>query len=96
MAITAKVPIFCISAATSALLGYWVIGYYYDDTKSKDGRPLTNKDFDKVSTDHPVEVIHRGGYTSYYNSKAMQMAGLTKNTPPHNTVLPRSSGLRTG
>jgi predicted amidohydrolase YtcJ len=63
--------------------GYWVIGYYYDDTKSKDGRPLTNKDLDKVSTDHPVEVIHRGGHTSYYNTKAMQMAGLTKNTPPH-------------
>jgi predicted amidohydrolase YtcJ len=63
--------------------GYWVTGYYYDDTKSKDGRPLTNKDLDKVSTDHPVVVIHRGGHTSYYNSKAMQMAGLTKNTPPH-------------
>ena len=63
--------------------GFWVTGYYYDDTKSKDGRPLTNKDLDKVSTDHPVVVIHRGGHTSYYNSKAMQMAGLTKNTPPH-------------
>ncbi len=63
--------------------GYWVTGYYYDDTKSKDGRPLTNKDLDKVSTEHPVVVIHRGGHTSYYNSKAMQMAGLTRNTPPH-------------
>jgi hypothetical protein len=63
--------------------GTWVVGYYYDDTKVKDGRPLTNKDLDKVSTEHPVEVIHRGGHTSYYNSKALQMAGLTKNTPPH-------------
>ena len=26
-------------------------------------------------------VIHRGGHTSFYNSKAMAMAGLTKNTP---------------
>jgi predicted amidohydrolase YtcJ len=63
--------------------GYWVHGYYYDDTKSKDGRAITNKDLDKVSTVHPVTITHRGGHTSYYNSKAMEMAGLTKNTPPH-------------
>jgi predicted amidohydrolase YtcJ len=61
--------------------GTWVTGYYYDDTKVKEGRPLTNKDLDKVSADHPVVVIHRGGHTSFYNSKAMAMAGLTKNTP---------------
>jgi len=61
--------------------GTWVTGYYYDDTKVKDGRPLTNKDLDKVSTTHPVVVIHRGGHTSFYNSKAMAMAGLTRNTP---------------
>ena len=58
-------------------------GYYYDDTKVKDNRPLDNKDLDKVSTVHPVVVIHRGGHTSFYNSKAMEMAGLTKNTPVH-------------
>src|SRR5215469_10099305 len=61
--------------------GYWVTGYYYDDTKVKEGRPLTNKDLDKVSTDHPVVVIHRGGHTSFYNTKAMAMAGLTSTTP---------------
>ncbi len=63
--------------------GTWVIGYYYDDTKVKDNRPLNNKDLDKVSTEHPVMVIHRGGHTSFYNSKSLQMAGLTKNTPVH-------------
>ncbi|HVV27499.1 MAG TPA: amidohydrolase [Rhizomicrobium sp.] len=63
--------------------GYWVQGFYFDDAKVKDNRPLTNKDLDKVSTVHPVVVRHRGGHTSYYNSKAMDMAGLTKNTPPH-------------
>jgi hypothetical protein len=63
--------------------GTWVTGYYYDDTKVKEGRPLTNKDLDKVSAEHPVVVIHRGGHTSFYNSKAMAMAGLTKNTPVH-------------
>jgi predicted amidohydrolase YtcJ len=57
--------------------GYWVEGYYFDDTKTKDNRQITNKDLDKVSTVHPVVVRDRGGHTSFYNSKAMEMAGLT-------------------
>ena len=28
-----------------------------------------------------MAVHHRGGHTSYYNSKALEMAGITKNTP---------------
>lgn len=59
----------------------WVQGFYYDDVKSKDRRGLTVKDLDKVSTTHPVVVRHRGGHTSYYNSRALQMAGVTKATP---------------
>src|SRR5690242_20632807 len=41
--------------------GNWVEGYFYDDTKVKDGRPLTVHDLDEVSKDHPVAVHHRGG-----------------------------------
>ena len=29
----------------------------------------------------PVVVHHRGGHTSFYNSKALEMAGINKNTP---------------
>lgn len=58
--------------------GHWVVGYFYDDIKSKDGRPLNARDLDRVSTEHPVMVRHRGGHTSFYNNKALQMAGLTK------------------
>ena len=61
--------------------GHWVIGYFYDDIKSKDGRPLNARDLDRVSTEHPVMVRHRGGHTSFYNNKALQMAGLTKDVP---------------
>ena len=59
----------------------WVEGYFYDDTKVKDGRLLTAHDLDQVSTDHPVRVEHRGGHTSFYNSKALMLAGVTKATP---------------
>ena len=61
--------------------GYWVEGYFFDDTKVKDGRKLTIHDLDQVSQDHPVAVHHRGGHTSFYNSKAFEMAGIDRNTP---------------
>jgi predicted amidohydrolase YtcJ len=59
----------------------WVDGYFFDDTKVKDKRALDVHDLDKVSTTQPVIVHHRGGHTSYYNSKALEMAGVTKATP---------------
>ena len=61
--------------------GTWVEGFFHDDTKLKDKRPLNMQDLDRVSTEHPVCVHHRGGHTGFYNSKAFQMAGITKNTP---------------
>ena len=34
--------------------GTWVEGYFYDDTKVKDKRPLNVHDLDQVSKEHPV------------------------------------------
>jgi predicted amidohydrolase YtcJ len=61
--------------------GTWVEGYFFDDTKLKDKRALNVHDLDQVSTEHPVAVNHRGGHTSFYNSKALELAGITKDTP---------------
>lgn len=61
--------------------GTWVDGYFFDDTKLKDKRPLNVHDLDRVSTDHPVVVHHRGGHTSFYNSKALELAKITRDTP---------------
>lgn len=61
--------------------GTWVEGFFYDDTKSKDNRPLNAKDLDRVSQQHPVAIHHRGGHTAFYNSHAFEMSGITKNTP---------------
>ena len=61
--------------------GQWVQGMFYDDTKVKDGRPLTRTDLDRVSRVHPVAVTHRGGHTIFVNSKAFELAGVTKDTP---------------
>ena len=67
--------------------GFWVEGFFFDDTKVKEQRELNVLDLDKVSSDHPVAVHHRGGHTSYYNSKALQLAGLTRDStnPPGGT-----------
>jgi predicted amidohydrolase YtcJ len=59
----------------------WVEGYFFDDTKLKDKRALDVHDLDQVSTELPVAVHHRGGHTTFYNSKALKMAGVTKTTP---------------
>ena len=61
--------------------GTWVEGYFHDDTKLKDKRPLNVHDLDQVSTEHPVAVRHRGGHTSFYNSKALELARVTRDTP---------------
>jgi predicted amidohydrolase YtcJ len=61
--------------------GSWVDGYFFDDTKLKDKRPLNVHDLDRVSTEHPVAVHHRGGHTSFYNSKALELAKVTRETP---------------
>lgn len=61
--------------------GYWVEGYFLDDTKLKDKRAPTIRDLDRISTEHPVAVHHRGGHTSFYNSKAFELAKITKSTP---------------
>jgi len=72
--------------------GTWVMAYFLDDTKLADGRPLNVHDLDKVSADHPVAVVHRGGHTFFVNSKAFQMAGVTKDTPT--PMAARSTGTR--
>ena len=67
--------------AAKTLPGQWVQGFFYDDTKVKDGRLITRADLDRVSTVHPVMVIHRGGHTAFMNSEAFKLAGITRDTP---------------
>jgi predicted amidohydrolase YtcJ len=57
----------------------WVTGFMFDDTKLD--RPLTRKDLDEATREHPVSVAHRGGHTNFYNSKAFELAGITAETP---------------
>jgi predicted amidohydrolase YtcJ len=77
--------------------GFWIDAYMFDDTKLSDG-PLTKEALDAVSTQHPIGVHHRGGHTSWYNSKALELAHITRDTPdPGNGRFFRdASGALTG
>jgi predicted amidohydrolase YtcJ len=61
--------------------GHWVIASMYDDTKLREGRPITRADIDAAVPNHPAVVAHRGGHTSVYNSEAFRLAGITAQTP---------------
>jgi predicted amidohydrolase YtcJ len=61
--------------------GTWIQAKFFDDTKVKDNRPITIADLDKASTQHPIRVDLRGGHAAFFNSKAFELAGVTKNTP---------------
>jgi predicted amidohydrolase YtcJ len=60
--------------------GEWVNGFMFDDTKLTDA-PLTRRHLDEAVPNHPVSVAHRGGHTNWYNSKAFELAGITRETP---------------
>ncbi len=77
--------------------GYWVQGYMYDDTKFRDGRPVTREDLDEAVPNHPAMVGHRGGHTGVYNSRAFELAGVTAETPdPSDGRFYRENGELTG
>jgi predicted amidohydrolase YtcJ len=58
--------------------GEWVSANMYDDTKMREGRPITRQDLDEAVPNHPVRVGHRSGHVSYFNSRAFEMAGVTR------------------
>ncbi|MGH9349881.1 MAG: amidohydrolase [Vicinamibacterales bacterium] len=77
--------------------GFWVEGFMFDDTKLDDGS-LHRRHLDEATRDHPVVVRHRGGHTSFYNSKAFELAGVTKTTPDpdHGRFFRDASGEHNG
>ncbi|MBI3682800.1 MAG: amidohydrolase [Acidobacteria bacterium] len=59
----------------------WVLGFKYDDTKTREGRKLTKADLDAAAPEHPVLIQHRGGHTSYANSRALEKSDIHGKTP---------------
>lgn len=60
----------------------WIVGRGYDDTLLREQRHPDRHDLDRVSTAHPIWIIHTSGHLGVANTKALGIAGITKDTPP--------------
>ncbi len=58
-----------------------ILGFGYDDAQLAELRHPTRDELDAVSTDIPVYVIHQSGHLGVANSKALELAGITADTP---------------
>ena len=70
--------------------GGWIQGFKFDDTKTAENRFLFKEDLDAVTSELPIIVSHRAGHVSYANSKALELAGYTRESDdPHGGRLGR-------
>jgi predicted amidohydrolase YtcJ len=59
----------------------WVEGWGYDESKLAEHRTPTTEDLDKVSTTQPVYVLRSDCHSGICNSRALKLAGITRETP---------------
>lgn len=67
--------------ADKAKHGEWIIGRGWDQAKLIDHRNPTRYDFDKAAPKNPVILTRTCGHLAVVNSKALEVAGITKDTP---------------
>jgi predicted amidohydrolase YtcJ len=71
----------------------WIAGFGYDDSQLTEQRHPTRQELDAVSKDVPILIIHQSGHLGVANSKALEMAGITKDTKnPKGGVFRREEG----
>lgn len=61
--------------------GEWIRGWGWDDSRLAEKRNPTRWDLDKVAPDHPVFLKRTCGHVAVANSKALEISGITKDTP---------------
>ncbi len=70
-----------------------IVGFGYDNAQLAELRHPTRDDLDAVSTDVPVVLVHQSGHLAAVNSKALELAGVTAETPdPPGGVIRRREG----
>jgi predicted amidohydrolase YtcJ len=84
--------------AKKAKPGDWIIGRGYDEAKWPENRYITRKDIDAVVKDKPVALVRICGHLVSVNSKALELAGINKDSPdPDGGTIDRDkSGEPTG
>ncbi len=59
----------------------WITGWGYDESKLEEHRTPTRHDLDQVSRTQPVYVIRSDCHSGICNTRALELAGVTKDTP---------------
>ncbi len=72
-----------------------ILGFGYDNATLAEHRHPTRGDLDEISKDIPVLMWHQSGHMIAVNSKALEVAGITAETPdPEGGVIRRKPGSR--
>jgi predicted amidohydrolase YtcJ len=61
--------------------GTWIRGRGYDQTRLRERRHPSRDDWDAVAPNHPVIFTRTCGHIASVNSQALQLAGITDQTP---------------
>ncbi len=61
--------------------GEWIVGWGWDDGAWKEQMTAISQELSSVSPNNPVWFAGLHGYNGWANAKALEMAGLTKDTP---------------
>ena len=79
------------------LRGEWIIGRNWDQT-NWGGEFPSAADLDRVVSDRPVYLTRVDGHAGWVNTKALELAGVTKDTPdpPGGKIVKDPSGKPTG
>lgn len=65
-----------------------IVGFGYDNAQLGELRHPTRQELDAVSADKPVIIVHQSGHIGVANSKALEAAGITKQSeaPPGGVI----------
>jgi hypothetical protein len=78
--------------------GKWIRGVAFNDSKLVEKRHITRWELDSVTPDNPVFIVSDTGHQSLANSLALEIAGVTKDSPdpPGGEIERDESGIPTG
>lgn len=84
--------------ANSTPKGEWIRVTSFNESAVEEERFPTIQELDAISTEHPIVIIRVCNHTSIANSKAMELAGITRDTvnPAGGEIERDSSGDLTG
>lgn len=94
---TAEIAAWVRREAARRKPGEWIVARNWDQTNWGGVFPEA-KDLDAASPDHPVFLSRVDGHAGWVNSRAMQLAGLNKDTqdPPGGKIIRDAQGRPTG